>query len=129
MTASTSVLTLTVNHIVNLKDYRKIVLSVCLKTSICYNLRRLCEESQKPTTAVIMSKNAVILSLSKNLDEILRHFVPQYDNPNNRLQIADGRWWVVENRRPLQRDPSTPLRVTIGFYVTKKVVIFPDASF
>ena len=53
----------------------------------------------------------------------MRFFAPQYDNSDNRLQIADGRWWVVENRRPLKRDPSTPLRVTKRVLCDKKAVI------
>ena len=40
--------------------------------------------------------------MSPARNEILRHFVPQNDNTDGRLRIADGRYRVVGNRRPLR---------------------------
>ena len=50
---------------------------------------------------VILSEESLITNYEL-LIEILRHFVPQKDNTDGRRQMADNRYRVVGNRRPLR---------------------------
>ena len=59
--------------------------------------------------------------------EILRRFAPQNDNTDGRRQIADGRFWVVGNRRPLQCHSERSEESQILNYVLQ--IYNPSASF